>query len=704
MAVQTKAVTTDGYPEGENLQQKIMARQRRGAIWRIIFLSSTLIGIISLIVLLYNIINSVFGYVAVQNKIDPATVVQNIEEQRLLAAPNLVPSEDDNVLAKGLIDDPNAIGFFGYAYYHKYANALKTLSVDGVAPSVETLNAGNYPLARPLFIYTTAEILQKKPQVAAYVNYYLTHVNQEIGDVGYFSASDKDLSAALATLPSVTKEATGNKGLSGDIKLAGSSTVYPLSQRMADKFKATGYAGQVGIENIGTKAGFTRFCGAQGVDIANASRAIQRPEIELCRKAKREPLELRVGTDALAIVVSQKNTFLKDVTQEQLRQIFTTAKNWSDVNPAWPATPIKRFVPGKNSGTLDFFTETIFSRKLEELPKETLTAILEANVSKGLMRRLEADQPFAERTQENVYALVVERVIERKVVHSWTLTESIFEQKQIVATVATVPNGELSFRSWISKDFLTNSQSASPDQAGIRTAILGSLWMILLTLLFALPVGVGAAIYLEEYATDNRLNRLIQTNINNLAGVPSIIYGMLGLAIFVRLLEPITSGKLFGLADATTANGRTILSASLTLALLVLPLIIINAQEAIRAVPKSLREAGYGLGATKWQVIWAHVLPSALPGILTGNILAMSRSIGETAPLVVVGASTFVALDPKGPFSKFTSLPVQIYQWTERPQDEFRNIAAAAIIILLVLLLVLNASAVFLRNQYGKRV
>jgi phosphate transport system permease protein len=173
-------------------------------------------------------------------------------------------------------------------------------------------------------------------------------------------------------------------------------------------------------------------------------------------------------------------------------------------------------------------------------------------------------------------------------------------------------------------------------------------------------------------------------------------------AIFVRALEPLTSGKLFGLADPTTANGRTVLSAGLTLALLVLPLIIINAQEAIRAVPRSLREAGYGLGATKWQVIWAHVLPSALPGILTGNILAMSRAIGETAPLVVVGASTFISVDPSGPFSKFTTLPAQIYQWTARPQDEFRRLAAAAIIVLLALLLTLNAVAVLLRNRYSK--
>jgi phosphate transport system permease protein len=172
----------------------------------------------------------------------------------------------------------------------------------------------------------------------------------------------------------------------------------------------------------------------------------------------------------------------------------------------------------------------------------------------------------------------------------------------------------------------------------------------------------------------------------------------------VRALETLTSGALFGAVDPTTANGRTILSASLTLGLLILPLIIINGQEAIRAVPGSLRQASYGLGATKWQTVWHHVLPSALPGILTGTILAISRAIGETAPLVVIGASTYITFDPDGPFSKFTTLPIQIYQWTSRPQDEFRNIAAAAIIVLLILLLSLNASAVLLRNRFSRRV
>jgi phosphate transport system permease protein len=339
---------------------------------------------------------------------------------------------------------------------------------------------------------------------------------------------------------------------------------------------------------------------------------------------------------------------------------------------------------------------------LEELSTEQLTEIFQANVSAGLYRRYESEMPYSERTQEEMLALVMERVVDPEVVKTWTLSESLLNRDEIDTLMAEkYPDAFLEFTSWLSADFISKPQSSDPIRAGVKTAILGSLWVIAITILFAFPVGVSAAIYLEEYAGDSWFNRIIQTNINNLAGVPSIIYGMLGLAIFVRAMEPITSGAIFGLVDdPTTANGRTILSAGLTLGLLILPLIIINAQEAIKAVPNSLRQAGMGLGATKWQTIWAHVLPNALPGILTGTILAISRAIGETAPLVVVGASTFITFNPESPFSKFTVLPIQIWQWTTRPQAEFRNLAAAAIIVLLVLLLLLNTTAVLLRNRY----
>jgi len=342
---------------------------------------------------------------------------------------------------------------------------------------------------------------------------------------------------------------------------------------------------------------------------------------------------------------------------------------------------------------------------LDALSHAQLVDILRAHVSAGLMRRLENDQPFAARSRENVLALVYERVVQPQIVETWLLSESLFDRERIEAWVAAEhPAATLQFRSWLTPDFIRRPQSSQPLLAGVRTALLGSLWMIALTMVIAFPLGVGAAVYLEEYAPHNLLTRIIQTNISNLAGVPSIIYGMLGLAIFVRGMAPLTSGAMFGLTDPTTANGRTILAAALTLALLVLPLLIINAQEAIRAVPTSLRQASYGLGATQWQTTWHHVLPSALPGILTGTILAMSRAIGETAPLVVVGAATFISFDPDGPFSRFTALPIQIYQWTTRPQSEFRHIAAAAIVILLALLLSLNASAILLRNRYSRRL
>ncbi|MGQ9599381.1 MAG: phosphate ABC transporter permease PstA [Anaerolineae bacterium] len=341
----------------------------------------------------------------------------------------------------------------------------------------------------------------------------------------------------------------------------------------------------------------------------------------------------------------------------------------------------------------------------EDQSKEQLIETLRENLKPAVFQRLETEKSFRQRSRREVYTLVIERVVEPKVQQTWSLFESLLHYQEVLAEIAEqYPGTEAQFLSWFNFRFLTTSQSSQAERAGVRTAILGSLWTIAITIVVAFPVGVCAAIYLEEYARDNWINRLIRTNINNLAGVPSIIYGMLGLAIFVRALERLTSGALLGLTDPTTANGRTVLSAGLTLALLILPVIIINGQEAIRAVPTSLREAGLALGATKWQTVWTHVLPNALPGILTGTILAISRAIGETAPLVVVGASTFIIRDPSGPFSKFTTLPIQIYQWTSRPQAEFRNLAAAAIIVLLVLLLVLNATAILLRNRYSRRL
>ena len=352
---------------------------------------------------------------------------------------------------------------------------------------------------------------------------------------------------------------------------------------------------------------------------------------------------------------------------------------------------------------VDPATLTVDGSALEDQDKEQLIAILRSKISNGAYNKLEKDQPFAQRSKANVYQIVVERIVRYEVKQSWSLWESLTRAEEIKKESAEkYPSAKLQFISWFTSDFVSRPQSSEALTAGVRTAILGSLWTILFTIMVAFPLGVGAAIYLEEYATDNWLNRAIRTNINNLAGVPSIVYGILGLAIFVRTLEPLTSGAIFGLVDPTTANGRTVLAAGLTLGLLVLPIIIINAQEAIRAVPQSLRKASYGLGATKWQTVWSHVLPNAMPGILTGTILAISRAIGETAPLIVVGASTAISFDPSSPFSKFTTLPIQIYQWTSRPQDEFRSLAAAAILVLIIILLSLNAAAILLRNRFSR--
>jgi len=362
-------------------------------------------------------------------------------------------------------------------------------------------------------------------------------------------------------------------------------------------------------------------------------------------------------------------------------------------------------------------------RALSDLSQAELVTILEQNLRSRVLRNLNREQPLAERSEENLIAIVEEEIVKPETVAIYSLSDWLFNRAAIEAEVAEqFPRAELQFRNRLGLDFLTTPMSSNPALAGVRTAIFGTLWMLLLTMLIAFPLGIGAAIYLEEYASTKlfdertpngrrlngiiaRISGIIQVNIYNLSGVPSIIYGILGLAIFVRALEVLTSGAIFGIGDAGTANGRTVLSAAMTMSLLVLPVVIIASQEAIRAVPGSLRQASFGLGATRWQTVWRVVLPNAAPGILTGTILAISRAIGETAPLIVIGASTFIATDPNGPFSKFTVLPILIYNWTSRPQQEYRAIAATAIIVLIALLLITNATAILLRNYLrSKRV
>ena len=238
--------------------------------------------------------------------------------------------------------------------------------------------------------------------------------------------------------------------------------------------------------------------------------------------------------------------------------------------------------------------------------------------------------------------------------------------------------------SWLTWHFLSDYPSRHPEEAGMMSAIFGTLWVMAMTGIFAVPVGIGSAMFLEEYAPKNKLMQVVEINLANLAGVPSIVYGLLGLAVFVYWMN----------------IGRTALAGSLTLALLVLPVIILASREAVRAVPNAHREAAYALGADKWQVIRMVVFPGAFPGILTGSILALSRAIGEAAPVIAISALVYITFVPTSPMDRFTVMPIQIYNWVSRPQEEFQNLAAAGIIVLLVVLLSMNALAIFLRNKY----
>ncbi len=405
-----------------------------------------------------------------------------------------------------------------------------------------------------------------------------------------------------------------------------------------------------------------------------------------------DPAEVVPNGDLAAATAEQLAAGI--VEYEPNRALVLIRDNLSSV-------PVDQFSASTMSQILGthLYPESAADKTPRDLEPEERAAILAQNLSVDVMKQFISDD-----------------IIGLNVLETHSLFESIFDRAAIEEHFAAEfdpATTRLEFRLWLRPSFLTSGQSSDPVLAGIRTALIGTIWIVAITVLVAFPIGVGAAIYLEEYAAafgniNTRFgrfmqwfNRFIETNVRNLAGVPSIIYGLLGLAIFVRAAAEFTSGRFVGVTDS---NGRTIISASLTMALLILPVIIINAQEAIRAVQSSIREASYGLGATKWQTIWNQVLPAAMPGILTGTILGMSRAIGETAPLVIVGASTATFLDPNGPFSSFTALPIQIYQWTARPQAEFRAIAAAAIIVLLVLLLLLNATAILLRQYFRRKL
>jgi len=282
----------------------------------------------------------------------------------------------------------------------------------------------------------------------------------------------------------------------------------------------------------------------------------------------------------------------------------------------------------------------------------------------------------------------------QKIIAAQKRNEAIFRVVAIAAVAISLATlGALLFDAFsdglrrLDWQFLTSFPSRKPERAGILAAIAGSFYVVSLTSAISIPLGIGAAVYLEEYAKNNRFNRMIEVNITNLAGVPSIIYGILGLELFVRMMK----------------LDRSLMAGALTLSLLALPTVIISAREAIRTVPSSIRQAAYAVGATRWQTTRDHVLPLAFPGIMTGVILAISRAIGETAPLIMIGALTYVAFLPTGLDSPFTVMPIQIFNWVSRPQKGFFECAAAGIVVLLILTLMLNGLAIILRNYYQRK-
>jgi ABC-type phosphate transport system substrate-binding protein len=561
------------YPEGDDLQAQTDRRHRRGLAWRLAFMAATMVGILTLVALLYNILNQTFGLVVVENRVDPVALVRDYQTSLIVQAAES-SSEDDSRLATAVAGDPNAAGFFGYAYFQANAAGLRALPVEGALPGED-----GYPLSRPLFLYTAAEIGAAKPQVAAFIHYYLAHAGEVLAEEGYFAADAEAVAATreawlaaagLAALPAVNPA-----DYEGTIVIGGSSTLLPLTRRIAEMFIAGGFPGAISLQGNGSSAGFAQLCGERSADINQASRPMTRAEIEACRANRLQPQVVRVANDALTVAVNGENSFAGAVSAEQLAALFTTADRWSDVNSDWPESPIIRYVPGAASGTLDYFAGNVFDEELDDLPQEALVGILRAHVTRGLGRRLEREQRFHEnvlvfdtvanyqaacaapdapsgctappRSQNNVYHLVLDWVVRPDVVQTWSLVESLFNRAAIADTARrNYPGADLQFRTWLTADFITSPQAAEPELAGVRTAILGSLWVIAITIAFSFPIGVGAAIYLEEYARPNAINRFIQTNINNLAGVPSIIYGMLGLAIFVRLLVHMTSGAAFG--------------------------------------------------------------------------------------------------------------------------------------------------------------
>ena len=639
-------------------ERNLSCRQNIATVGRLGLMGSLVFALVALVVLFATILNQTGGYTVVQNSLDPATLTDKPLDQ--LSDVALARILNDNLTA-GQID--------------RYISAtLATRSREQIDQVIaKTLAAPSLAaLAGKLEAHLSGDDL------AGLLSSNLDQVRFDAIRAKNAPALDQlDQAQLIEVAERTIFQATSEQQLSAQ----------PLEGLTTDELV------QVINDNFGPR----RIDGLSNPDWA------QLPPDALIWLIRNELLP---APDSIKLA----GKALTELSQEELLQLLNEAlglKQLEQLNAGTlnqiPRDKLLAIARAELSKPID--PATLTDEPLNGLPASVLITLFRSKLPPGVFNHFTALALSSDETSANDAAgraylmrLIADDILQPGVKESWGLFQSLFDRASIDQVIAQkYPGSQAEFRWWLSRDFLTSVMSSRAELSGIRTALLGSLWMILITIVIAVPLGIGAAIYLEEFAGKSTFSQVIQLNIYNLAGVPSIIYGMLGLVIFVRALERLTSGAAFGVVDS---NGRTVLSAALTMALLILPLIIINTQEAIRAVPSLLREAAYGIGLTKLETIWHHVLPAALPGILTGTILAMSRAIGETAPLIVIGASTFIAVDPSGPFSKFTVLPIQIYKWTSLPDQTFRNIAAAAIVVLLTLLILLNLTAIFLRNRF----
>ncbi len=364
----------NNYPEGAQLQQFLKRRRQKGILWRSLFLLATTLGVLVLMVLLLTIINDSFGYVAIQYKIEPETLLLQHHKNRVLEAPLTETSEDDDYLATRIGAQEHAVGFFSMAYYQAHADALRPLSIDGIAPTADAIASGEYLLSRPLFLVTTVEALQQRGPTAFFTGYYLDQVNQLVEALGYVRAPDQALRQSMedwqrstGLTPDTVRENLQLRP-SDSLTMVGSSTLMPLTQAMVKRLRQDGVSLPISVTDGGTATGLQALCEG-AADIALASRPLQWEELQSCQRNHLTPIAFRIATDGIVVVVNQNNGWVDDLTKAEVQLLFTDARHWSDVRPTWPSQPVSRWVPGPDSGTLDVFVTRVFGDDLQAQPQ-----------------------------------------------------------------------------------------------------------------------------------------------------------------------------------------------------------------------------------------------------------------------------------------------------------------------------------------------